>query len=717
MARDTQNRSVRRDASLTEGNRPVQLRESRRFFTSQGNNQAVRNAKALQGALGIGAQAYADHLGRQNVKGGNRAAAEAAQGGTRNAEDTNRGYNDTFDKVEAANDLSIFASELPQLLESEGWSDLPEAEAQASIDMYFEGQLRGIDPESTYGKIVSAGVLEQNAALLDVHRKVNTEKARQENRISIYTKTRDAYKLTGDLDHKTLMEELAVLVPGPGGRDNYLKTVFQLAEEAGDPSIIESIPERFPNGDPTGVNDPNMTDLFNTAKSTAYNVGVKDAKDRKAQYNSQNQTALAAAHAADKQLAKSGDPSVLQNIYEGGKEGPNGEPRRYTRAQQTELINTYMTQMSTFAMKGALGAAFGNGSLIGGSQDDYDSGHDSYIETVKSAIEDENPDISDEDLAGMLQKYSMERSVVNGRLTTDMKDRLSVNIRNPARFAQASELYAQLEAQLPGFAETQIGDKQARLLNDYNRLVQDVGEQGAVAAFEAYQPGRHLEPEIKSEIADYVDDAVTDIVDERSGPFDYRVTPRLQKRVREDVEHYVNMGYDLDEAQSMAAAAIKKRSVRAGDYLYGKDEGWGDDPEAILEWSLANAAAHDGVDPEMVNFVPHPNKPGYVLMQNKSTVIGGSGVPMRISEMTSTYNRYLKDTIMGTLEGSQQGSEELRLEARDRAFAKFSNFNQQNSWSEPGMRAQMENGYRKKWNELGMEQRDLLIRAEIEDEL
>jgi hypothetical protein len=714
MARDTRQRSTRRDPSLTEGSRPVQLRESRRFFTSQGDQSANRKAKALQQALGLGVDLYAGHLERKNEKGSALAATQASQGIERDESNTNKGYNDTFQKVEAANDLAVFAQELPQLLESEGWTDMTEEDAQESINQYYEGQLRGVNPDSVYGKMVAEGVLKQNALLLDSYRTIKGEEARQENRIMIYNKTEAAYKANGEIDHPTLMKELNELVPGPGGRQNYLDTVFQLAEAAGDPSIIASIPERFPNGEPTGINDPNLKPMFDDALTAAAGVQTERQKALVAAEKAATQTERAAMHALDKQLAAAGDPAVLQNIAEGGRPGPNGEAPRYSEAQQTALYNTLFTQQAKAGSNSALAVDFGNGALIGATQDEYDQGHDAYIEAADAQLMLSNPELSDEQRTDVLQQYSVERSVVNGKLPSVLKDQLSVNIRNPARFKQAGELYRQLEAQLPGFAETQLTDKQSRMLETYNRLLQDTGsEQAALEALEAFEPLRWKSDAIDQEdLQDSIEDAIVDVTDERIGPFDYAETDRLRARISAEVKHYVDMGYDVDQAAEFAATAIKKRSVRAGDYLYNLDAGWGSDAQAEMEWAVQNEADHQGVEADSIRLIPHPSKPNSVLIENINSILPGTGFEMPISEIAANYKRYQSDVIADTLEGGMLADEEMLEMARKRAFEKMFP-PEDNIWGKPGDRQARHQAQVKAWRELPMSERNRLIRQEF----
>ena len=170
MPRGQRERSTRRDASLTEGTRPVQLRESRRFFSNQGNDQATRNAKALSQAFGIGTDLYEGIVDDRNVKGGKKAAFESASGAARGSDDTTKGYNDMWDQIEAKNDLYLFSKELPEVLRGADWENLHEDEAQAVIDGYFSAQLKGINPESQYGQQVAEGIFAQNAKLLETHR-------------------------------------------------------------------------------------------------------------------------------------------------------------------------------------------------------------------------------------------------------------------------------------------------------------------------------------------------------------------------------------------------------------------------------------------------------------------------------------------------------------------------------------------------------------------
>jgi hypothetical protein len=714
MARDTKQRSTRRDPSLAEGSRPVQLRESRRFFSPRGDQSAVRKANALQQALGLGVDLYAGHLEKKNEQGAALAATQASQGLDRDQTNTNKGYVETYEKVEAGNDLATFAQELPKLLESEGWTDLTEEDAIASVNQYYEGQLRGVDPESVYGKTVAEGVLKQTALLLDGYRTVKGEEARAENREMIYNKTEAAYKASGTIDHPTLMKELNEMVPGPGGRQTYLDTVFQLAEAAGDPTIVASIPDTFPNGEPTGVNDPNLKPMFDDALTAAAGVQTERQKAFVAAEKAATQTERAAMHALDKQMAAAGDPKVLQSISEGGRPGPNGEAPRYSEEQQTALYTSLFKAQAKGGSDSALAQDFGNGALIGGTQDEYDRGHDSYIQAADAQLMMSNPEISPEQRKEMLRQYSVERSVVNGRLPSVLKDQLSVNIRNPARFKQAGELYRQLEAQLPGFVETQLSDKQSRMLETYTRLLQDTGsEQAALEALEAFEPLRWKSDAIDQEdLQDSIEDAIVDVTDERIGPFDYAETDRLRARVSAEVKHYVDMGYDVDQAAEFASTAIKKRSVRAGDYLYNLDAGWGTDAQAEMEWAVQNEADHQGVEADSIRLVPHPSKPNFVLIENIDSILPGTGFEMRISEIAANYKRYQSDVIMDTLEGGALADDELVEKAKQRAFEKMFP-PEDNIWGKPGDRVARRKAQEKAWKELPMTERNRLIRQEF----
>ena len=307
MARDSRQRSVRKDRSLREGARPVQLREARRFQTSSGNDSANRTARALQEAFGAGVALNESIVDKRNVEGANQAAFEEASGGVRGQDNKTQGYNDMWDNIEASNDLHMFAKDLPEVLRGADWENLSEQEAQGVIDGYFKEQLAGINPNSIYGQKVAEGILQQNAQLLDVHRNFQVQRIQQEQRVMIYNEALATFETDGVVDYDTIASRTGVAFDGAQKMSTFWEVIYDLAIDAGDESIIENVPERFPSGDPTGITDPKLLSEHNTAMAKAR--AVREGQER---------AAAAAAKAERERMRNTAKVEMIGLIVERG---------------------------------------------------------------------------------------------------------------------------------------------------------------------------------------------------------------------------------------------------------------------------------------------------------------------------------------------------------------------------------------------------------------
>lgn len=280
MARDKRERSVRRDPSLREGTRPVQLEVSRRFQSPAGHDRANREARALSELFGAGTELYQDIQVKRNEEGGAQAAFESAAGKTRDAENTNKGYMEMWDQIEAKNDLHRFTKELPELLRGADWENLTEEEAQGVIDGYFEDQLKGINANSVYGKMVAEGIFKQNAELIETHKNFQLERIKQEQRTLILEEAGVSYENDGVLDYETLMNRTGLAFDGDEKMENWINILEALAVQYEDETIIDNMPDRFPlSGDPSGKSDPRFTARLNTARNKAR--AAREATERK----------------------------------------------------------------------------------------------------------------------------------------------------------------------------------------------------------------------------------------------------------------------------------------------------------------------------------------------------------------------------------------------------------------------------------------------------
>lgn len=709
MARETDRRKTSRTEVDLRSRDDPRIEQQRRFFTSQGNDSATRNARALENAFGVAVGAYGDKLDRDNVVGNERAVEQAGAGGTRNQEDENAAYHRTWDLLDDQRALQAAEKELPELLRNADAENLPEEERQKIISDYMKGQVGGLENDDKDHTALGMGLLTLEAEQLGIYRDLDLQKIKAGQNAETYSAFRDEYERTGVADYALLAERTGTFNEGADRMIAFWESIYDLSEDMGDSPIIDNVPERFASGDPTGINDPKLQKRHNAARASADLVAKRRATAADEAFEAANQTRLAATHSQHTSLAKAGDPSVIPMIIDGGEDGPNGEPRMYSRQQQKTLFDQYYDAQLTAGVDAALGNEFATGNLIGGTQSDYDRAHAAFINNPNlQASLPEDP----EELADALLTLTIERSVTMDRLPSVLKDQLTVNVNNPAKYKQARELYERLEAQLPGFVETQIDDKKARQLATYNRLLQDYGsEEQALKALSEFDPKRAASS--KTLVDDAVDAAVGTLVDKPWSAFNHTVTPELRRRVQDEVVHYVNLGYTPEEAGKFAHAAIDKRSVRIGDYLYASDAGWGAQPEEELKWAAENEARHRGVDADSIRIVPHPRKHDVVLVQDMDAILPGTGFQMKVADISSAYKRFQSEVSEQSLDkGIDKGADsvDLRKEAEERAKARTMHVSRH---IEPGIRTALESARDARWKALTQGERDLLIQQEL----
>jgi len=269
MARGTKRRSTRKDPSLNDGTRAVELRESRRFFSSQGNDKATREARALQNLVGAGGDLAGSLLEKQNVEGGEEALGAAASGAERDAENKNKGYIEMWDSIEAENDLATFSSELPEVLTDANWEDLEEDQAVALMDVYYQKQIKGIDMTSVYGQKVGAGIIEQGRELVAEHKDMQLAKHKKQIRSGIHTSAMNTYKETGAYPYEEVARRTNVGFDGPEKMETWIGMLSAAAVELEDEDIITNAITHFENGDPSGINDPRFMPDLEIAKGKA----------------------------------------------------------------------------------------------------------------------------------------------------------------------------------------------------------------------------------------------------------------------------------------------------------------------------------------------------------------------------------------------------------------------------------------------------------------
>lgn len=709
MARHSRERSVRSDTPLNEGKRDVVLKESRRFFTARGNDSGVREARALQAMIGIGAELVEGKLIRDNVKGAAQATAEAAAGGERDPNNKNKGYNETFGEIEATNDLSSFSKELPALIDKEGWFDLDHEEFQSGLDSYFEGQLKGINPESAYGLKVAKGILQQNDDLVRAHSDYLNARSTQERRIMVFEATRSDYDKDGTLDHDKLMKRLQEMVPGPGGRKTYIESVFDLAEEVGDVSIIESMPENFPGGDPTGVTDPNFKDLFDVAKEKAEATFDKNKKEFEDDFKADEQTERALSHSDLTTRAKAGDATVMPDIRAGGDDGPNGEPRLLTRPQQKLLYDQIYAAQQAGDIARVDGDLFGSARAFGMSEKDYDNAASAYATKKSNQFRSENPEWNDDKVQAEVLKIIVERSFRHDLVPKYIADFLDATPANPERFQEAVNVKAMLDAYDKSLFQRTVSDRNAATMAAYEFALRDTGNpEGAMEFLSQRDPARS-----KGRGNEISKLALVSLDSMANDPFfsDYEITRDDKIRAEKLAKHYMELGYNDDRITDFIETGMRGRNVRVGGVLYPVDSGWIVGDEAAE--SFLRSEAHEFfANPEDMVMVKHPNKHGWVVYQDKNALLPYASPEVRISEIEKRYAKTQYDQLLNIAAGAESGFSEKMKEADSRAFYSA---HPPSSWGKPGDRAAANKRSRAAWDNMDPEVRQRLIEAQLKN--
>lgn len=708
MARNETERSVRRDPSLRADARDPRIDQNRRFYTARGNDSAVRTARALQEALGVGVEAYGEHLERENEKGSKQAIADAAKG-HREMLDTNKGYEETYQRIEAANDLAEMNRDLSKRLTDAGWEDLPQAEVQGMIDGYFQEQLTGINPESVYGALMGEGILKANADLLDVHNTNQLQQDQQERRTMLLNAARSSLELNGELDYEQLMADSATLLPGRGGRMTFMELLDTLATELGRPDILENAPETFPNGEPTGVNDPKFrSDWLNPAISRAEQVKLRQERQAEATFLEQNQTRRARLQADIDARADSGDASVVHDILAAGT-APEGEVPLLTEAGQRAALNRLRLGQARTGMSENYEVLFRSGNGAPLTPAEYNAAAFSFAKKEAETLKAENPEMSEEDINKAVMESTIERSIANDRLPKFVTDQFMVSTRNPDRLADAADLRRLIEENSPGLVERSISDLHSGRLEYYEQLMVETGGdvERTIEAMERADKtlSRGRTKEI-GEIAATVVDVLAD--DDKfwgSAPTvaaDYR-------RAEELVKLYMEMGVPDEQIADMVGSSFRARNVRVGGALYPADAGWSGHGEDALDWYLKGGSGDLwGEDPDLYA-VPHPHNKGEILVRNANSGLLYAA-PYSIAEIEASYKQHLRDQFDADVVGSGNTESAAYQEAKRRAAERM--FPDMSRYAEPGSREDFFGSPQVQFNNLSQEEQRAAIEAE-----
>jgi hypothetical protein len=668
----------------------------------------VRNARALQEALGVGVDAYSQKLERDNEKGSKEALQDAATGVRK--VDQNKGYEETYQRVEAANDLAEMNRELSKKLTEAGWEDLPQDQAQAMIDGYFKEQLAGINAESVYGTLMADGILKVNADLLDVHNQSQLAKDQQERRTMLLNAARSQYETDGGLDYEQLMKDSATLLPGRGGRMTFMELLDTLATELGDPSVLLNAPEKFPNGEPTGVNDPKFrNEWLNPAIARAEQVKLRNERKAEAKFLEDQRAARAAVKSGLDIRASEGDLSIIPEVMNGMKEPEEeGVPPLLTEAEGRALLNRVRTGQKKAGLDEAYHQLYRTGNAFGLTEAEYDGAARQYAQAETERLQSEG--LEGEELQAAVMESTVERAIANDRLPKFLKDQLMASTANPDRLAQSADLRRLVEENSPGLVERSISDLHSGRLETYEYYMTETGGdvERTIALMEQADPS--LSKGRTKDINAIAVEVVEELADDAQWWGSAPVAAADVRRAEQLAKLYIEQGIPDEAVPEMVAQAMQARNVRVGGVLYPADFGWTGDGEEALDWFLSGGTGDYWPEDAELVAQPHPTQRGVILVRDTNSGLLYRA-PYEVKQVEAQYRAHLDDQLIADVNSSRNTESAAYAEAKRRAAERM--FPDLSSMEDPGSYAEMMGSPAMQFSRLSPEEQERAIRAEL----
>jgi hypothetical protein len=248
--------------------------EQQRHFSMRPNRTGERNAEALRQAFATSVDAYTETLTLRNEEGRKTAVTEAGAGGTRREDEGNIAYQRAWDKLDDQRSLQKATTDLPAYLTDNDAESMTEDERQKLINSWMDSKHKGLDDAAErrgYGRdrsYLSEGLLQLEANEMLKYRDMDLERQRVTNNSESFNALRDHYMLNeGATDYQTYMDRTNEFNEGEDKMTAFWTGLFSLSTETGDMSILANVPEKFPNGDPTHLNNPEFQAALEQAKS------------------------------------------------------------------------------------------------------------------------------------------------------------------------------------------------------------------------------------------------------------------------------------------------------------------------------------------------------------------------------------------------------------------------------------------------------------------
>lgn len=646
--------------------------EHTRYINARANRNGLAAAEALKDTFVLGRKLMdqkQEELNQDNVA---QAVAEAADGIDRDEANKNAAYINAWETIEAEKDYNEMESGISEALVTAGASEMDEAEVQAFITQYFQQELGGIEDisDTTYARYLAPRLLELEGTLIANHRQQQIEKTVNQHHANINANAKTAWNRELSLaaqegrdpvfDYETHFNLTGELMPGDRKKPAFWETLIDLAEETGHPELLTNVPETI-NGIATKPGSRQGQEAIEAGVVTATAQRAAIQKQADDAFKREQMNNLAAAHSYDKRLADAGDPAVLSHIKAGTERGPNGEPPRYSEAQATALYDRFFSAKAGATVDAAMTNDWFAGNGVQYTQNEVDTAVNNLVRDPGFLASMEG--LTPEQQEKKIMEVVIERAVVNhpAPLPTILRKNLEVLPTNPEKFMGSIELYRQIEAQYPGQAKRMISDAAASRMARFERLTEDFGGDTQKAMEMLTSADSSLSAAAKSDIDDAAEGLAADLNDKPWSLSNYN-DPNLERAMRKEIGHYVDMGYDIEQAKEAADRYFRARFTPVGGRYWSTDAGWGETPEKAYEYAIENEALSMGTDPENVDITPHPHDPKLAWVRNADSALPGYTIP--VAQLSLVYKQAQEARFQETVEGS---AADLQAEAEARA--------------------------------------------------
>jgi hypothetical protein len=274
MPREAQRKSTRVEVAAPRLRDP-RIQEHTRFINARGSRNDTATANALKDAFGVGSDFLNQRTVDQNEEGTQRAAQDLAFGRDQDPADENAGYQRGWSRLRAENDFNSASKEFGEFLRGADFENLEEGEVQEAYNTFMGDRFKGAEEDPEYSAHIAPKLVELELQTLADHRDLVIQGIQTEQSAMIFENIQERYTETGEFDYEYLAEETGRFFDGADKNVKYAEMLFDTAIEAGDPSIIQNMPERFPSGQPTIKNRPDFQDEIRAAEAAAFNVAAR----------------------------------------------------------------------------------------------------------------------------------------------------------------------------------------------------------------------------------------------------------------------------------------------------------------------------------------------------------------------------------------------------------------------------------------------------------